>query len=253
MSRQKIVAGNWKMHGSRAFTNDLLSALAATPPPGGCTVVACPPFPYLAQASAVLEGTSIGLGAQDLAAEAGQGAFTGEVSGTMLTDVGVKYVLVGHSERRSLYGEADATVAAKFVAARAAGLLPILCVGESRSEREGEKTEEVLARQLDAVIDKVGGRRPRWRGARLRTRLGHRHRSRRHARAGAGGPCLPATASGRRRCYNRRPPVDPLRRQRQARQRARSFRPSGCRRWARSAVPPLKATDFFSAIIAAAG
>ncbi|MGQ0652933.1 MAG: triose-phosphate isomerase [Betaproteobacteria bacterium] len=151
MTRTRLVAGNWKMHGSRASNRALLEAVAAGA--GGfdgvqCAV--CPPFPYLQQVSEQLAGTRIALGAQDVSEHA-QGAHTGEVAASMLAELGCRYVLVGHSERRKLYGESDARAAAKFAAARAAGLTPILCVGETLDEREAGRTEAVVARQLDAV------------------------------------------------------------------------------------------------------
>ena len=141
------------MHGSLAENAALLSALK--PALAGIEAVVCVPFPYLAQAQAELAGTSIAWGAQNVSEHA-KGAFTGEVSASMLLDFGCKYVIVGHSERRSLYGESDALVARKYMAAQAAGLTPILCVGESLAERESGVTEAVVARQLDAVIDAAG-------------------------------------------------------------------------------------------------
>ena len=151
--RKKLVAGNWKMHGSLAENAALLSAIK--PALAGIDAVVCVPFPYLAQAQSVLAGSSIAWGAQNVSEQA-KGAFTGEVSAAMLLDFGCKYVIVGHSERRSLYGESDALVAGKYQAAQAAGLTPILCVGESLDERESGVTEAVVARQLDAVIDAAG-------------------------------------------------------------------------------------------------
>ena len=147
--REKLVAGNWKMHGSLAENNALLDAIV--PALNGIEAAVCVPFPYLAQAQAALAGSSIAWGAQNLS-QHDKGAFTGEVSASMLLDFGCKYVIVGHSERRALYGEDDATVAKKFVAAQKAGLTPILCVGETLEEREGGITEQVVARQLDAVL-----------------------------------------------------------------------------------------------------
>ncbi len=151
--RKKLVAGNWKMHGSLAENAALLSSLK--PALAGIDAVVCVPFPYLAQAQAALAGSSIAWGAQNVSEQA-KGAFTGEVSASMLLDFGCKYVIVGHSERRSLYGESDAVVASKYKAAQAAGLIPILCVGESLEERESGVTESVVARQLDAVIELAG-------------------------------------------------------------------------------------------------
>jgi triosephosphate isomerase len=151
--RKKLVAGNWKMHGSLAENAALLAAIK--PALAGIEAAVCVPFPYLAQAQAVLSGSSIAWGAQNLSEQA-KGAFTGEVSASMLLDFGCRYVIVGHSERRSLYGETDDVVARKYVAAQAAGLTPILCVGESLQERESGVTEAVVARQLDAVMEAAG-------------------------------------------------------------------------------------------------
>ena len=151
--RKKLVAGNWKMNGSLAENAALLAAIK--PALAGIEAAVCVPFPYLAQAQAALTGSSIAWGAQNLS-EQGKGAFTGEVSASMLLDFGCRYVIVGHSERRSLYGESDELVAKKYVAAQAAGLTPILCVGELLDERESGVTEQVVARQLDAVIAAAG-------------------------------------------------------------------------------------------------
>lgn len=141
------------MHGSLAENSALLAALK--PALAGIDAVVCVPFPYLAQAQAELAGSSIAWGAQNLSEQA-KGAYTGEVSAAMLLEFGCTYVIVGHSERRSLYGESDALVASKYMAAQAAGLKPILCVGESLDERESGITEAVVARQLDAVINAAG-------------------------------------------------------------------------------------------------
>jgi len=141
------------MHGSLAANRALLDAVVGGVEGVECAV--CVPFPYLAQARERLQGTRIALAAQNLSEHAA-GAFTGEVSGAMLAEFGCRYVLVGHSERRQLYGESDAAVAAKFAAARAAGLTPILCVGETLAERDAGHTEQVVARQLDAVLGKCG-------------------------------------------------------------------------------------------------
>jgi len=140
------------MHGSLARNRDLLQNLSQAIGKGGksdCAV--CVPFPYLAQTQASLEGTAIAWGGQTLSEHA-EGAYTGEVSAAMLADFGCRYVIVGHSERRSLYGEGNETVAAKFVAATRAGLTPILCLGETLEQREGNVTEQVIAAQLDAVL-----------------------------------------------------------------------------------------------------
>lgn len=153
--RKKLVAGNWKMHGSLRQNEALLQRLRAEAAALSCEVVVCPPFPYLAQAQALLEGSAVAWGAQSLS-EFSQGAHTGEVSADMLCDLGCRHVLVGHSERRSLYGESDAVVAGKFEAAIQAGLAPVLCVGETQGERESGVTAEVVRRQLDAVLDRLG-------------------------------------------------------------------------------------------------
>jgi triosephosphate isomerase len=147
--RARLVAGNWKMHGSAAANRALLDALVAGVQ--GVECVVCVPFPYVAQAAERLKGTTIAWGAQNVSEHA-QGAYTGEVSAAMLADLGCRYVLVGHSERRQLYGETDAVAAAKFAAAQGAGLRPIFCVGETLAERDAGRTEEVVARQLDAVL-----------------------------------------------------------------------------------------------------
>jgi triosephosphate isomerase len=154
--RQPLVAGNWKMHGSRAGNAELVRHLLdMLGPEARAEVLLCPPFVYLWETGRLLKDTDVALGAQSVCAEA-QGAFTGEVSGAMLRDVGCRYVLVGHSERRQLFGESDALVARKFVAAQAHGLVPVLCVGETLEEREGGKTNEVVARQLEAVLTVSG-------------------------------------------------------------------------------------------------
>lgn len=154
MMRSRLVAGNWKMHGSRAANAALLDAVArAAQGQAACAV--CVPYPYLQQASERLAGTPVALGAQNVSEHA-QGAYTGEVSAAMLAEFACKYVIVGHSERRQLFRESDEQVAAKFAAARKAGLAPILCVGETLQEREAGRTEEVVGRQLQAVL-KVDG------------------------------------------------------------------------------------------------
>lgn len=150
--RQKLVAGNWKMHGSlienQALLNELRIALADMRDMA-CAV--CVPSPYLAQAQDALDGSLIAWGAQNMSEHA-KGAYTGEISASMLLDFGCHYVIIGHSERRALYGETDQIVAAKFAAAIQAGLTPILCVGETLAEREANMAESVIARQLDAVL-----------------------------------------------------------------------------------------------------
>lgn len=154
--REKLVAGNWKMHGNLAQNKALLDAVnAGMAGVKGMKAAVCVPYPYLPQAQSLLQGTGISWGAQNLS-QYDKGAFTGEVSASMLKDFGCKYVLVGHSERRAIYGEDDMTVALKFEAAEKAGLTPILCVGETLEERESGVTEEVVGRQLDAVMGRLG-------------------------------------------------------------------------------------------------
>ena len=149
--RTRLVAGNWKMHGSRASNGALLDAvIAGVAGAAGVECAVCVPFPYLSETATKLKSSGIALGAQNVSEHA-QGAYTGEVSAAMLAEVGCRYALVGHSERRQLYGETDAAVAAKFAAAAKQGLTPILCVGETLAEREAGRTEEVVARQLGAV------------------------------------------------------------------------------------------------------
>jgi triosephosphate isomerase len=154
--RQPLVAGNWKMNGSLKANEALLGDLREALSGGIKTEVAvCPPFVYLSQVAGLIDGQPVALGAQDLS-DQDAGAFTGEVSGAMLKDLGCEYAIVGHSERRSLYGEDDDFTARKFAAARRHGLKPILCVGELLEERESGVTEQVVARQLDAVMDLEG-------------------------------------------------------------------------------------------------
>ena len=155
--RTPIVAGNWKMNGALGESRDLVAALAAGVGGGSdAEMLLCPPYVYLDAAARWLESTPISLGAQNVASEVKPGAYTGEVSGAMLADIGCTHVIVGHSERRTLYGETDGLVAAKFSAAQAAGLVPILCVGETLAEREDGHTAAVVTRQVDAVLDTLG-------------------------------------------------------------------------------------------------
>jgi triosephosphate isomerase (TIM) len=154
--RRPLIAGNWKMHGSRAENAELIEALLlGLPDQTPVDIAVCPPFVYLWETSRLLKSSSIALGAQSTCAEA-VGAFTGEVSASMLKDVGCKYVIVGHSERRAIYKEDDALVARKFLAVQSQGLIPILCVGETLEERERGQTMQVVARQLTAVLDLAG-------------------------------------------------------------------------------------------------
>ena len=154
--RRPIVAGNWKMHGSRAENARLVEGvLSHFPAEGKAACVVCPPSVYLSDVARALRDSGVQLGAQNVSAES-QGAFTGEVSAAMLEDVGCTYVIVGHSERRALYGETDQLVARKYAAAQSRGLIPILCVGEQLADREANRTESVIARQLDAVLELCG-------------------------------------------------------------------------------------------------
>lgn len=153
--RRRIVAGNWKLHGSRAFADDLVGGIAAGLPAAGVEVVVIPPFPYLPLLSARDDTAGIAFGAQDVSEHA-KGAYTGEVSAAMVADVGARYTLVGHSERRQYHGEDSALVARKYLAAKAAGLTPILCVGETLEDREAGRTEQVLLGQL-APLFELGG------------------------------------------------------------------------------------------------
>lgn len=153
--RRKLVAGNWKMHGNLADNDALLSGILAGIDEVKADVAVCVPYPYLYQAKARLAGSKVAWGAQNLSQHP-KGAYTGEVSAAMLNDFECRYVIVGHSERRTMYGETDALVAQKYAAAQAAGLIPILCVGETLQERESGVTEAVVSRQLDAVLNKSG-------------------------------------------------------------------------------------------------
>lgn len=151
--RRPLVAGNWKMHGSRAAVRSFAARLDELLAGGVAAEVAiCPPFVYLDAAAAAFAGGAVSLGAQDVSVETGEGAYTGEVAAAMLADVGCRYVIVGHSERRHRYGESDAQVARKFCAVRDAGLVPILCIGETLAEREAGQTEQVIDTQLQAVF-----------------------------------------------------------------------------------------------------
>jgi triosephosphate isomerase len=153
--KKKLIAGNWKMNGSSASNEALLKALIAGMTPSDCLVAVCVPAPYLAQVQGLTKGSGIEVGSQDVSQHE-SGAFTGETSPAMLKDLGVRYCLVGHSERRQYHGETDALVALKAQRALASGITPIVCVGETLAEREAGQTEEVVKRQLAAVIHTNG-------------------------------------------------------------------------------------------------
>jgi triosephosphate isomerase len=156
MHRKPFVAGNWKMHASLGANAALLGATReAGTRLAGVDVAVCAPFPYLFQVRDLLAGSPVAVGAQNVSEHA-QGAFTGEVSAAMLAEFDCRYVIVGHSERRSLFGETDAQVAQKMAAAARAGLRPIVCVGETLAEREAGEGVPVVLRQLDAAIDAAG-------------------------------------------------------------------------------------------------
>ena len=153
--KKKLIAGNWKMNGSAAANAALVEALRAGLAGASCQMAICVPAVYLSQVAQLVQNSDIGLGAQDVSAY-DSGAYTGEISAAMLRECGVRYVIVGHSERRQYHGETDATVAVKTQKALAAGVTPIVCVGETLAEREAGKTEEVVKRQLAAVIHTNG-------------------------------------------------------------------------------------------------
>nr|WP_315848561.1 triose-phosphate isomerase [uncultured Rhodoferax sp.] len=153
--KKKLIAGNWKMNGSTAANAALVQQLLAGVGQATCDIAVCVPAPYLAEVGALVKGSAIAVGAQDVSAH-DAGAYTGEVSAGMLRDLGVRYAIVGHSERRQYHGETDAVVASKAQKALAAGITPIVCVGETLQEREAGLTEEVVKRQLAAVIHTNG-------------------------------------------------------------------------------------------------
>jgi len=154
--RRKIVVGNWKMHGSvtenKALLDGCITGLNALK---NADYVVCPPYPYIAQTQAILDGSNIAWGAQNLCSTK-DGAMTGAVSPAMLRDYGCTYVIVGHSERRTQFNETDDTAAARFLAAQEVGLTPIFCMGESAEEREADWTNYVVGRQLDSLIRRFG-------------------------------------------------------------------------------------------------
>jgi triosephosphate isomerase len=150
-ARARLVLGNWKMHGSLPENAALLDALRARAGANTCQTGVCVPFPYLAQAQTLLDGSVVSWGAQDISVHE-KGAYTGEVSGPMLKDFGCRWALAGHSERRAMHGESDQLVADKAKAALAHGLTPVVCVGETLDEREGGNTLGVIERQLEPVL-----------------------------------------------------------------------------------------------------
>ena len=153
--RTKLIAGNWKMHGSKPEVRSLIGGiLARLDPARSAEVRVLPPFPYIPLVQSLVDNTPVLLGAQDLNEHA-SGAYTGDVSGSMLVDWNCTHVLVGHSERRSIHRESSEKVAAKFVAAQSSGLQPILCVGETLEEREAGRTNDVVGKQIAAVLDQV--------------------------------------------------------------------------------------------------
>ncbi|MCU7882209.1 MAG: triose-phosphate isomerase [Candidatus Thiodiazotropha sp. (ex Lucinoma aequizonata)] len=154
--RRPLVAGNWKMNGSLESVRSLLDGIKrGVGDVKSAEVAVCPPCVFIPEAQKLLSGSDVAWGAQDLSTES-SGAFTGEISASMLNDFACKYLIVGHSERRSYHAESDQQVASKYAVARAAGLIPILCIGETFEEREAGTTNEIVARQLDAVIDLEG-------------------------------------------------------------------------------------------------
>jgi triosephosphate isomerase len=153
--KKKLIAGNWKMNGSRQANEALIKGLQAGMGRPACDVAVCVPTAYLSQCQALLAGSAIDLGAQDVSSHE-SGAYTGEIASTMLKEFGVRYVIVGHSERRQYHGETDEVVALKAQQALSAGITPIVCVGETLAQREAGKTEEVVKRQLAAVIHTNG-------------------------------------------------------------------------------------------------
>ncbi|WP_375054961.1 triose-phosphate isomerase [Zobellella sp. DQSA1] len=154
--RQTLVMGNWKLNGSKTMVAELINALKAPAAEAANVAVAvCPPVLFLGRAQELLADSTIALGAQDADVHT-QGAFTGENSPAMYGEFGVQYVLVGHSERRTLHEESDAVVAAKFAAIQQAGLVPVLCIGETLEQFEANETQAVVERQLQAVIDHSG-------------------------------------------------------------------------------------------------
>lgn len=156
MARRPLVMGNWKLNGDKAFTKALIEDLKTElNGVNGCDVAIAPPVMYLAAAEAALAGSTIALGSQNVDVNV-KGAFTGDISTEMLKEFGAKYIIIGHSERRTYHKESDAFIAQKFKALQDAGLVPVLCIGETEAENEAGQTEAICARQIDAVIDSLG-------------------------------------------------------------------------------------------------
>ena len=153
--RKTIVAGNWKMNASKESVNKLVMGILSGMSNVSSEVVICAPFPYLSQVEALITHSQVRLGAQNLNTNM-SGAFTGEVSADMIKDFGAQHVIVGHSERRSLYGETNTIVAEKVKAALDSDLIPLFCVGETLEQREAGETESVVAAQINTVVDLVG-------------------------------------------------------------------------------------------------
>ena len=154
-NRRPLIAGNWKLNGTRHSVVELASAICAEPIPAGVDVLVCPTAMHLAEVLGVVGNSVVHLGAQNCAAHTA-GAFTGEVAAQMLVEFGCEYVIVGHSERRALFGETSSVVATKCIVAQKAGLTPILCVGETLDEREAGQVESVIGEQLDALLSVAG-------------------------------------------------------------------------------------------------
>ncbi|CAJ0990850.1 Triosephosphate isomerase [Sodalis praecaptivus] len=156
--RHPLVMGNWKLNGSKHMVNELIAALRnELSSVVGCDVAVAPPVAYLDLAKHHLGGSRIALGAQNVDTHL-SGAFTGEVSAEMLKDIGAKYIIIGHSERRTYHKESDEVIAEKFAVLKEAGLIPVLCIGESEAENEAGQTEAVCARQIDAVLNSLGAK-----------------------------------------------------------------------------------------------
>ena len=213
--RQALVVGNWKMHGSRASVDSLLAGLTGSIAATAAEVAVCPSYVHLAQSINVCADSSVAVGAQDCSHMA-SGAYTGEVAADMLVDLGCRWVILGHSERRQYHDETDGLVAAKLSAAVVAGLLPIVCVGETREQRESGDAETVVAAQLQGAL--AAQPRSTRAGGGLRAGLGYRHRADSDRPAGTGYARVYSRSAGhnsRGRCPGNAPA---LWRQREVRQ-----------------------------------